>query len=112
MGFGSLLLHTVTISNPSPSGSIDRYGNPLDTLTSFSSRARVEQLSGDEDIINRDTRVTQYRVYLPAGTSVSALSTLVWTDRAMNLRASAEPDHVAGGSGTHHVELACEEVNG
>lgn len=112
MSFPALLIHTVTISNPSLDGGSDRYGNPTETFTSITSRARVEQLKGDEEIVNRDTRITQYRIYLPAAVSVSALSTLVWEDEAKNLRANAEPDLVYGFGGQHHIELPCEEVTG
>lgn len=112
MSLAALLIHTVTISNPSVDGGTDRYGNPTETATEISSKARVEQLKADEEIVDRDTRLTGYRIYLPAGTAVSATSTLTWIDEARTLRASGEPNIVYGARGVHHLELPAEEIRG
>lgn len=112
MSLAALLIHTVTIANPSVDGGADRYGNPTETTTSTTSKARVEQLKADEEIVNRDTRLTGYRVYLPADTDVDALSVLTWVDQGKTLRAIGEPNIVYGARGVHHLELPCEEVQG
>lgn len=117
MSFSSLLIHEITITNPGAVTGSDRYGNPVLASSSFTSRARVQMGGGgarsgasEEDIIDRDTRVSRFKIFVPAGTNVSGLSTIVWEGRS--LRVDGEPAPIDGMHGAHHIEFMAEEVLG
>lgn len=115
MSFDSLLIHTVSIRNLVDAASPDDYGNPTYTETVVESRARVEvsgirENASVEDIVDRDTRITRFRVWLPAGTDVSGTSNLTWEGR--DLRVVGEPSRFDDSVGPHHLELTAEEVLG
>lgn len=116
MSFTSLLIHDVLVSNPSDSGSDDRYGNAIDTSTSVTEKMRVQPAfsegrgSSAEHIIDRDTRITRFKIFAKADTTVTGLSTLTWNGRT--LRVDGEPLPFYGRTGLHHYELDGEEVLG
>lgn len=110
MSYDSLLIDTVTVFNPS-SDSEDRYGNPIQELDDGTvERARVQQMAADEDLRDRDTRVTRYRVFLISDTTATSLSVIEWNGRQH--RVVGEPAKVADGIGVHHVEAAMEGIEG
>lgn len=115
MSYDGLLLHDVVIRNPdlTSTGSEDgdRYGDEELTYdVGTASKARVEQESSTEDIIDRDTRVQAFKVFLPPEATVSALSLLVWQGR--DLRVMGEPLVADAAMPYHHIELRCQEVLG
>lgn len=112
MTFTDLLIDTVVVHNPTvPDPTItDRYGNPVESETTVTTSARVQPAGGTESIEDRDTRVTRFRVFMPAGVVVTAKSTLTWEGRT--LRVSAEPETFQDAVGPHHIELDAEEVLG
>lgn len=114
MTFLGLLIHDVLILNPDVvSGGEDeaRYGDePLLFDAGTASKARVEQEQSSEDIIDRDTRVQTFKVFLPAEATVSALSVLQWEGRS--LRVMGEPLVADASTPRHHLELTCQEVLG
>jgi hypothetical protein len=109
--FTSLLIHTVTIYNPT-SGSTDRRGNEVfSDGTGVSSPARVELTTATEvDDARRDARFTTYRVFLPRDVTVTATSVVEWEGRRH--RVVGGPDTLDGRSGPHHVELMMERIEG
>ncbi|MGH2651416.1 MAG: hypothetical protein ACRDHK_09440 [Actinomycetota bacterium] len=112
MSFESLLIDTLEVHNPvvPDPDDVGRYGDPVESETTFSVSGRVQPAGGTEYLPNRETRVTQFRVFLPVGTDVTGVSTLVWEGRT--LRVTAEPETYQDASGPHHVELDAEEVLG
>ena len=114
MTYLSLLIDDVVIFNPDEDSSgedYSRYGDEgLDFDAGTASKARVMQEASNETAIDRDTRVQVYKVYLPAGVTLSALSYLEWEGK--RLRLDGEPEYVDGRAGVHHVECKCQEVLG
>ncbi len=112
MSFSNLLIHDVTVTNPTGAGSTDRYGNLVPTETSAAELMRIQpqELGSSEDIINRDTRITRFRVFAGPSSSVTGLSRLVWLGRT--LRVDGEPRPFYGRSTLHHYEFDAEEVLG
>lgn len=113
MSFDALLIHSVTITNTTPDDTdeVDRYGDPLpsDPVT-VTEDARVQQLQADEDIRDRETRVTRYRAFLRPTSAITALSTVTWDGH--DHRVVGDPWVVDGRSGPHHIEAALERVSG
>jgi hypothetical protein len=109
VSFLSLLIHDVTVSNPTSSGE-DRYGNATETLTSVTEKMRVEPKEADEELIDRDTRLTRFRVFARPDSVVTGLSTLTWETRS--LRVVGEPLPFYGRTTLHHYELTAEEIRG
>lgn len=112
MSFDGLLLHLVDITTPTDTvGSSDRYGNPqLTAPTVTGVRARVQQTAADENLVNRDTRVTSFLMFVPAATVITGLSTVAWNGRAF--RVQGEPWVVDGRNAPHHIEARLEEILG
>lgn len=116
MGYLDLLIHTVTVTNPKATGTTDRYGNLVADTESFTEAARVEPGEGsgrgpsEEILINRDTRITRFKIFLRSDTHVNGLSTLVWEGRS--LRVDGEPRRFDGRNSPHHVEVDAEEILG
>jgi len=110
MSFQSLLVHSVTVTTPTASGSTDRYGNLVPTTTSVVEQMRVEPKPGEEEIIDRDTRLSRFRVFALPTTTVTGLSTLTWDGRT--LRVDGEPEPFYAMSSLHHYELDAEELRG
>jgi hypothetical protein len=115
VSFESLLIDEVTIVTPTSTvGSEDRYGNPELTTVSNVYPARVQQMQaqfgGGEDERMRDTRITVFTIFLPAGAVVDGLSVITWEGRT--LKVNGEPSTVQDSVGPHHIELKAEEILG
>jgi len=112
MAFSDLLCHDVTVTNPTASGSTDRYGNLIPTTTSVVEKMRVEPAvrGSTEDLIDRDTRITRFRCFALPASTVTGLSTLTWLGRS--LRVDGEPEPFYGRSTLHHLEFQAEEILG
>lgn len=114
MSFNSLLIHDITVSNPVVSGS-DRYGNTTYGATTVVERMRVQPAVGEagvaqEVLIDRDSRITRFKIFALPTTVVTGLSTLTWEGRT--LRVDGEPLPFYGRSSLHHYEFTAEEVLG
>lgn len=108
MSFDALLIHTVTVFQLVHDDT-DRYGNEVqvpDAGTDYP--ARVEQESGTEDILDRDTRITRFLAFLGPAAVIDGLSVVAWGDRSF--RVVGEPEAVYDGIGLHHYEITLEEV--
>lgn len=115
MSFTALLIHPVTVTTPLTTGTTDRYGNLVPSETSVDEMMRVEPQPGSvanstEDIIDRDTRITRFRVYATPSTTMTGLSRLTWLGRT--LRVDGEPRPFYGRTSLHHWEADAEEVLG
>jgi hypothetical protein len=114
MTYTGLLIHTVEIFNEedlTSSSTTDRYGNLIvEEVTGVTEPARVQEISADEEIVNRDTTVTAYRIFLLASSVVTELSRVVWEGRSY--RVKGVPWVVDGRLGPHHVEAILQEVRG
>jgi hypothetical protein len=116
MSFTALLIHDVTVSNPVDVGATDRYGNNVPSSVVVVEKMRVQPGTGEgqgtssEQIIDRDTRLTRFKVFAKPSTAVTALSTLTWNGRT--LRVDGEPLPFYGSSALHHWEFSAEEVRG
>ena len=112
MSFDSLLAHSVTVFTDGIDPVADRYGNevPDTDLTGVTTPGRIEQNSADEDIIDRDTRVTTFTLFLPKEIIISALSRVSWDGR--DFRVTGEPEVVYGAADPHHIEAVLTEVLG
>lgn len=79
-------------------------------------KMRVEPMGGQgtrssqELIIDRDTRITRFKVFALPTTTVTGLSTLTWNSRT--LRVDGEPLPFYGMSSLHHYEFDAEEILG
>ena len=112
MSFDGLLIHLVDITTPDlPETTTDRYGNPTLTATTVTGvRARVQQTAADENLVNRDTRVTSFLMFVPAATVITGLSTIAWDGRSFRIQ--GEPWVVDGRNAPHHIEVRLEEILG
>lgn len=111
-GFSNLLIHSVDVVTPLEDDSdTDRHGNPIEEdAEPVSERWRIEPASTEEDLANRDTRVSQYRGFAPPTSVVTALSRVEWGART--LRVSGDPEAFYGRNALHHYEVTLEEVTG
>ena len=106
-----LLPHTVTLVTVVEGASVDRYGNPVTEETETAGvRAYVQPSSASEDIINRDTRVTDYNVFLLSSASVDGLSKIIW--EGLTLAVDGEPARFDTPSGPHHIEVKAQRIDG
>jgi hypothetical protein len=111
MSFHALLIHQVTIFNPSGSATDTRYGDVSLTFDAGTSApARVDERSSTELDIDRDTRSQHYTVFLEPQVVISALSYLTWNTH--ELRVDGQPLMKYDGQGPHHWEVECFETLG
>ena len=109
MSFAALLAHPVLVHNP-VEGDTDRYGDEVEEFDDGTPEdAMIQQLSADEDLRDRDTRVTKYRAFFPIDSVVTALSIVVWD--AVPHRVDGEPARLDYGS-VPHIEAALERIEG
>jgi hypothetical protein len=104
------LTQTVTV-NVATLGSTDRYGNPTTSATSSTDYdAWIEPLSSMENVIDRDTRVSMWRVILPEDATISAVDTVTYDNQTFRVRGA--PRTVVDALGDHHIEADLELVEG
>lgn len=113
MSYSRLLIHTVTVTNPAE-GDTNRYGDPSllydEANTGTTYPARMEPVAANENLDNRDTRITRYQAFLPAGADITALSIVTWEGE--QYRVDGEPAHIDGRRGPHHIEATLERIDG
>lgn len=110
MTYTNLLAEIVTIFNRTDAV-VDRYGNPTDAWGSGVQVAgRVEQVATTEDLNGRDTRVSEFMLFLPAGTNISALSEVEVAGE--RYRVTGDPAFVFDASAVHHIEAGITRITG
>lgn len=117
MPYDALLIHTVTLFSPDDTSEGDDYTRYGDQETNYplvgtESPGLVQQNSSTEDIIDRDTRITSYTLFLPVTAPVSALSYWTWEDEDRRFTVQGRPEVVNDGTGPHHIEVLGREVEG
>lgn len=111
MSLAGLLCHEVTIVRPSTT--TDRYGDAVKSATAgrrWTTAARVAQQSRIEDHDGREARVTDWLVYLPAGTDIVATDRLLWG--VFVFEVIGVPNRAPDRRTEHHVECDLRLVEG
>lgn len=109
MSLGGLMRETVTIHSQTE-GTADVFGDAAEVFADTDYPAFVGPARGNEDTIDRDTRITPYQIILPAGTTVKATDEVTWNGKRMRIVGrplSAQTHH-----GEHHVEVFAEYIEG
>lgn len=102
MSLAGMLSETATVVRYA--ASTDEYGNTVpgaETRTSYP--ARLEQLRADELVRDRDTVITDWRAFLPAGTDITAYDRL--EARGHLFEVAGLPNEHRTPAGAHHVEV-------
>ncbi len=108
MSLNGLLAEQATIYHPE-FDAVDAYGNPQPgTETSETWPARLEQLSSDEIVRDRDTVVADWRMFLPAAATVSQFSRVESAGRTFEVW--GDPIEQRTPRGIHHVEVKLRRV--
>lgn len=108
MSLSGLLAETVTVYRPS-FDAVDAYGNPQPgTETSDSYPARLEALSSEELVRDRDTVVANWRVFLPASTVITPFDRIEADGKSFEVW--GDPIEQRTPRGVHHVEVLCRRV--
>lgn len=108
MSLTGLLAEQATIYEPT-FDAIDAYGNPQPgTETSTTWPARLEQLSSDELVRDRDTVVADWRMFLPAEATVSQFARVVSAGRTFDVW--GDPIEQRTPRGVHHLEIRLRRV--
>jgi hypothetical protein len=108
--FTALLVHEISVSNEAAFTSDDRYGNPVFAYEITTEQARVEPVGSQEDLVDRDTRITRFRLFLGPSTAVNGKSTFTWDGRSF--RVDGEPRAFYGAAALHHFECDASEILG
>lgn len=112
MSLATLLVHTVTIVR---AGTLtDGYGDTVadwSTATSTSAKARVAHRSSDEELGERDARLSEWVAYFETGTDVTATDRIEWDGRTFEVVGPPNPAP-ARSSTAHHIEANLREVLG
>lgn len=110
MTFASLLIDSVTVF-PWTGGADDGYGSVEDAFgAGVATTGRLQQDEMSESLIDRDTRVSRFTLFLPAATAITATSE-VEVD-AVRYRVDGDPKLVQDASGSHHIEARVERITG
>ena len=101
MSYANLLTETATVVRFA--AGVDEYGNVsrgAETRTDYP--ARLEQLTADELIRDRDTIVADWRVFLPASADISPYDRL--EGRGHIFEVQGLPNQLRSPAGAHHIE--------
>lgn len=102
MSLAGLLTETVTVVRYSPT--TDAYGNTVpgaEARTSYP--GRLEQLAADEIVRDRDTVITDWKAFLPAGTDITAYDRI--EARGNLFEVVGLPNEHRTPRGPHHIEV-------
>jgi hypothetical protein len=108
MSLTGMLTETVTVYSPS-FDAMDAYGNPQPgTETSADYPARLEALTSDELLRDRDTIVADWRVFLPPAAVVSPFARIEADGKSFEVH--GDPIEQRAPRGIHHIELRLKRV--
>lgn len=92
----------------------DEYGNPVLDYTNPSTvtlRGRLEQTSASEEIVDRDTRISDWRIFLHPTADVAALDRIQDADgRLFDVVGTPQPQRAP--RGLHHLQVQLRLVEG
>jgi hypothetical protein len=104
----SLLAESATIYHPQ-FDAVDAYGNPQPGIeTSEVYPVRLEQLSTDELVRDRDTVVADWRMFLPAGAEIGPFDRVESDGRTFEVW--GDPIEQRTPRGVHHQEIKLRRV--
>jgi hypothetical protein len=108
MSLSGFLTETATIYYPS-FDAMDAYGNPQPgTETTADYPARLESLSSEELVRDRDTVVANWRVFLPADAVISPFDRIESDGKSFEVW--GDPIERRTPRGIHHLEVLCRRV--
>ncbi len=112
MSIGGLLNQSLTIQRRS-STTTDEYGNEVPTTTStVAALGYVEQVTAEEVTVDRETYVTDWRVFLPAGTAVDGSDRIVHGSKTLEVVGAPHEVWNPRTKTIHHTEARAREVTG
>lgn len=112
MSIARLLNQSLTIQRRS-STSTDEYGNEVHTTTTSTvTVGYVEQATAEEVTVDRETYVTDWRVFLPAGTAVDGSDRIVYGSKTLEVVGAPHEVWNPRTRTTHHIEARAREVTG
>lgn len=116
MSFLRLLIHDVTVRTPSGAATgEDRYGNPTfaDAVSTEKVLVQPGPPSGNDELtINRDTRITRFRIFARPATVITSTSVLTWGTRTLKVDGEPRPHYNPRKNVLHHWEIDAEEILG
>lgn len=108
MSLTGLLTEQATVYHPQ-FDAVDAYGNPQPgTEESDTYPARLEQLSADELVRDRDTVVADWRIFLPAAASIGPFDRVESGGRTFEVWGDAAEQRAP--RGIHHLEVRLRRV--
>lgn len=84
-------------------------GRTVDTVAETTVDAYVYPVRGDEERVNRNSEIVEWRALVPAGTDVSSWDRAAWNGHVFDI-VSVEPVRNPREDSEHHVRLRLEEV--
>lgn len=112
----TLFTETVTLNYAGqPTGDLDDYNNPImGPPTSVESPAWFEPTSSSETLTNDQSQVeSDYQLFLPEGTSLSALDSVTLPRGLGDYPVTGKPGHMPGGFILDgYVQVALRQVGG
>jgi hypothetical protein len=103
-----MLTEQATVYHPT-FDAVDAYGNPQPgTETSDAYPARLEQLSSDELVRDRDTVVADWRIFLPAAAAIGPFDRVESGGRTFEVW--GDPIEQRAPRGVHHLEVRLRRV--
>lgn len=113
MSYRGLLNQPLTIQRRGTTGSTDEYGNEVAaTTSSVSTEGYVEQVEAEEITVDRETYRTDWKVFLPGGTSIDGSDRIVHGSRTLEVIGSPHEVWNPRTRVVHHVELRARQVTG
>jgi hypothetical protein len=116
----TLFCHDVTVVRAA--ADVDRYDNAVKDwadATRTVTRGRVAQRTRDENrstglTVGEERVITEWVVYLPAGTDILPTDRLEWSDGSEDFvfEIKGRPHRAFSRRTEHHVELTCDLVEG
>lgn len=114
MAFRRLMVQPVTIFNLVDPAPVPTTGfsddDPPTFDTGYDTKGWVNPLTAEEDTQERDTRVTDYLLYLPPEENIKATSEVVW--KGVRHRIIGRPRLFDNLRGPHHFEIVMRAVEG
>lgn len=107
-----LLNQPLTIQRRSTT-TTDDYGNDVPgTTSSVTTVGYVEQTQATEITVDRDTFVTDWRVFLAAGTTIDGSDRILHGAKTLEVVGAPHEVWNPRSRRTHHTEVRCVEVTG
>jgi head-tail adaptor len=108
MTIATALTQTLTIQRLNASR--DEIGGTVPGIASSADvSGYIEPVTGEEDLVNRNTPIGEWMGYVPAGTDVATEDRVAYSGHTFEVEA-VEPFSHWGGAGIDHIRLRLREV--